>query len=84
MKAKSVTHVDDRYNKLKSDVGNDFRRSERVKELYAFQCGNCSYRNIHDVNEMTCGCGKHLFGRLVYRKVGDTAIYDARQRRSKK
>lgn len=79
-----MTHVDDRYNKLRNDVGNDFRRSEKVKELYSFQCGNCGYRNIHDVNGMYCGCGNQLHGKLVYRKVGDTVIYDARERRGKR
>jgi hypothetical protein len=27
---------------------------------------------------MTCGCGKNLDGVLVFRKVGDTVIYDTR------
>jgi hypothetical protein len=30
---------------------------------------------------LTCGCGKELQGMLVYRKIGDTVIYDARQKR---
>jgi hypothetical protein len=28
---------------------------------------------------LTCGCGKELQGTLVYQKIGDTVIYDARE-----
>lgn len=105
--------IDDRYNKLRRDIGNDFSRNDkvnggqhnidssknaepvsstcassseagsalRVKELYSFHCGNCGYRNIHDVKVLTCGCGNQLQGRQVYRKVGDTVIYDTRERK---
>ena len=109
--------IDDRYNKLRRDIGNDFSRDDkvngdqhnidssknaervssssahassseagstlRVKELYSFRCGSCGYRNIHDVKVLTCGCGNPLQGRQVYRKVGDTVIYDARERRGR-
>jgi hypothetical protein len=74
-------HVDDRYNKLRKNIGNDFSKVRKVKELYSFQCGNCGYRNIHDVNEMVCGCGRPLKGLLVYRKVDDMVIYDTRENR---
>jgi hypothetical protein len=84
------SRVDDRYNKLKRDMGNDFSRSKsdasgreggQVTELYSFHCGNCGYRNIHDVKVLNCGCGKVLQGMLVYRKVGDTVIYDMREKK---
>ena len=29
---------------------------------------------------LTCGCGKELQGVLVYRKIGDTVIYDQDKR----
>jgi hypothetical protein len=77
-------HVDDRYNKLRNNIGNDFSKVGKVKELYSFQCGKCGYRNIYDVNEMICGCGNHLKGTLVYRKVDDTVIYDNRERRDRR
>jgi hypothetical protein len=32
---------------------------------------------------LTCGCGKELQGMLVYHKIGDTVIYDARQKRKR-
>lgn len=76
--------VDDRYNKLRNDLGNDFRRPQKVRELYSFQCGNCGYRNVHDVGEMVCGCGRQLRGTLVYRKIDDTVIYDSRRERKGK
>jgi hypothetical protein len=80
-----LSHIDDRYNRLRNDVGNDFSRPQKkVKELYSFQCGSCGYRNIHDVSEMVCGCGKQLRGTLVYRRIGDTVIYDSRERRGKR
>ncbi|AIC16620.1 hypothetical protein [Nitrososphaera viennensis] len=79
-----MSRIDDRYNKLRRDIGNDFASNSSagpVKELYSFHCGNCGYRNIHDVKTLPCGCGKELQGVLVYRKVGDTVIYDTRERR---
>ena len=82
----TLSHIDDVYNKLKRDIGNDFQRKREVKivELYSFHCGNCGYRNIHDIKVLTCGCGKELQGLLVYRKIGDTVIYDTRQKKRKK
>lgn len=79
--------LDDRYNKLRRDIGNDFSRrsdgnKEPVTELFSFHCGSCGYRNIHDVKVLTCGCGQQLQGRQVYRKVGDTVIYDTREKRA--
>ena len=55
-----------------------------MKELYSFQCGSCGYRNIHDIEEMVCGCGKQLRGKLVYRRIGDTVIYDSKERKGKR
>jgi hypothetical protein len=79
----TLSHVDDVYDKLKRDVGSDFgrRNKEKILELYSFHCDNCGYRNIHDIRMLTCGCGKELHGILVYRKIGDTVIYDRRQKR---
>jgi hypothetical protein len=74
-------HIDDHYNKLRKNIGSDFGKGEKVNELYSFRCGNCCYRNIHDVKVLTCGCGKELHGTLVYRKVGDVVIYDTREGR---
>ena len=117
--------IDDRYNKLRRDIGNDFSKRNashaiddetdgghstnenqnspvktdgtnisqdssatqniigflRVKELYSFHCGSCGYTNIHEVDKLNCGCGKTLHGRQVYRKVGDTVIFDTRNSR---
>jgi hypothetical protein len=81
----TLSHTDDLYNKLKRDIGNDFNWSKegKILELYSFHCSNCGYRNIHDIKMLTCGCGKELQGILVYRKIGDTVIYDARQKRKR-
>jgi hypothetical protein len=81
----TLSHIDDVYDKLKRDIGNDFHGSKEGKiiELYSFHCSNCGYRNIHDIKILTCGCGKELQGILVYRKIGDTVIYDARQKRKR-
>lgn len=79
-----IVSVDDRYNKLANDIGNDFKKKGKTAELYSFHCGACGYKNIHDVSELVCGCGSKLKGRLVFRKVGDTAIYDARQKGTRK
>ena len=82
----TLSRIDDLYDKLKRDVGSDFgRRKEegKIVELYSFHCGNCGYRNIHDIKMLTCGCGNELHGILVYRKIGDTVIYDTRQKRRK-
>ena len=72
---------DDVYNRLKKNIGDDFdtRSEDRITELYSFHCESCGYRNIHNVKELVCGCGKQLLGNLVYRKIGDTVIYDMRQ-----
>ncbi len=82
----TLSHIDDVYNKLKRDIGNDFQGNKegKIVELYSFHCINCGYRNIHDIKMLTCGCGKELQGLLVYRKIGDTVIYDARQKKRKK
>ena len=81
----SLSHIDDVYDKLKRDLGSDFSKSKQGKviELYSFHCGNCSYRNIHDIKILTCGCGKELQGIVVFRKIGDTVIYDARRKRTR-
>ena len=81
----TLSHIDDVYDKLKRDIGNDFRgrREGKIIELYSFQCSNCGYRNIHDIKMLTCGCGKELQGILVYRKIGDTVIYDTRQKKKR-
>lgn len=80
-----LSHIDDVYDKLKRDIGNDFSRGkeEKIIELYSFHCGNCGYRNIHNIKILTCGCGKELQGILVYRKIGDTVIYDIREKRKR-
>jgi hypothetical protein len=81
----TLSYIDDVYDKLKRDIGADFRgrKAARIIELYSFHCGNCGYRNVHDIKVLTCGCGKKLQGMLVYRKIGDTVIYDARQKRKR-
>jgi hypothetical protein len=81
----TLSHIDDLYDKLKRDIGNDFHWSKEGKiiELYSFHCSNCGYRNIHDIKMLTCGCGKELQGMLVYRKIGDTVIYDTRHNRKR-
>jgi hypothetical protein len=44
--------MDDVYNKLRRDIGNDFqgKKEGKIVELYLFHCGNCGYRNMHAVN----------------------------------
>jgi hypothetical protein len=81
-----LSHIDDAYNKLRKNIGNDFsrRKEERTLELYSFHCGNCGYRNIHNIKTLTCGCGKELQGIIVYRKIGDTVIYDTTEKRKKR
>jgi hypothetical protein len=78
----TLSHIDDSYNKLKRNIGNDFRREKegKIMELYSFHCSNCGYRNIHNIKKLTCGCDKELQGILVYRKIGDTVIYDTREK----
>ena len=78
--------VDDAYNKLNNDIGKDFAKRDegRITELYSFRCGNCGYHNIHNVKELDCGCGNKVQGVIVYRKIGDTVVYDARARRIKR
>ncbi|MEO9295838.1 MAG: hypothetical protein ABI347_09590 [Nitrososphaera sp.] len=71
--------VDDSYDRLANDIGTSFKKKVRPAELYSFRCGACGYKNVHDISELTCGCGNKLRGRLVFRKVGDTAIYDTRK-----
>jgi hypothetical protein len=80
-----LSRIDDSYNKLTRNIGNDFdiRKEGRILELYSFHCGNCGYRNIHDIKILTCGCGKVLHGILVYRKIGETVTYDTRQKRKR-
>jgi hypothetical protein len=84
----SLPHLDDRYNKLRRDIGNDFSSKSKeggeITELYSFHCGNCGYQNIHNIRILSCGCGKELHGNLVYRKVGDTVIYDSREGKGKR
>ena len=76
-----LAHVDDTYNRLAKNIGNDFTAGAAgITELYSFHCANCGYKNIHNIKQMTCGCGRSLEGTLVYRKVGDTVIYDMRGR----
>jgi len=79
---------DDQYNKLRKNIGNDFssssQKEERIAELYSFHCGNCGYRNIHNIRELVCGCGKELAGTLVYRRIEDTVIYDAREKKGRR
>ena len=79
----SLSHIaDDAYNRLAKNIGNDFGRStDKITELYSFHCGDCGYRNIHNIKSLTCGCGKDLKGSLVYQKLGDTVIYDNRDKR---
>jgi hypothetical protein len=80
-----LSHIDDVYDKLKRDIGNDFRgrKAGNTIELYSFHCSNCGYRNIHNIKILACGCGKELQGMLVYRKIGDTIIYDTRKKRKR-
>jgi len=76
--------ADDAYNKLRKNIGNDFTAGkEKITELYSFYCGNCGYKNIHNVKELVCGCGNRLEGRLVYQKIGDTVIFDMREGKRK-
>lgn len=81
-----MSHIDDAYNRLRRNIGNDFGREERerIVELHLFHCGNCGYRNIHNIKILTCGCGKELEGILVYRKIGDTVVYDTTEKRRKR
>ena len=39
----TLSHIDDVYDKLKRDVGDDFRgrKTGKIVELYSFHCGNC-------------------------------------------
>lgn len=77
--------VDDAHNKLKNDLGTDFsKREDKITELYSFRCGSCGYHNIHNVKELDCGCGNRVQGVIVYRKIGDTVVYDAREGRKMK
>ncbi|HEX2106160.1 MAG TPA: hypothetical protein VHF28_00370 [Nitrososphaera sp.] len=78
-----MSNIDDVYDKLKRNLGSDFstRREGKILELYSFHCSNCGYRNIHDIKTLACGCGNGLHGILVYRKIGDTVIYDTRRRK---
>lgn len=82
-----LSHIaDDTYNKLRKNIGNDFSSGKegKITELYSFHCSNCGYKNIHNVKELTCGCGKQLEGKLVYQKIGDTVVYDRREGRKKR
>jgi hypothetical protein len=81
----TLSYIDDVYHKLRRDIGNDFHigKEGKIIELYSFHCNNCGYRNIHDIKLLTCGCGKELQGILVYRKIGDTVIFDTRQKRKR-
>jgi hypothetical protein len=81
-----LAHIaDDAYNKLRKDIGNDFSiGNDKITELYSFNCGNCGYKDIHDVKELECGCGLALKGNLVYRKIGDTVVYDMRGSKKRK
>jgi hypothetical protein len=81
----TLSAIDDVYDKLKRDLGNDFHRGKegKIVELYSFHCSNCGYSNIHDVKMLTCGCGKELQGMLAYRKIRDTVIFDTRQKRKR-
>ncbi len=81
----TLSNIDDVYDKLKRDLGSDFRtgREGKILELYSFHCSNCGYRNIHDIKTLACGCGNELHGILVYRKIGDTVIYDTRPKKRK-
>ena len=76
----SEDRTDDLYNKLRNDVGTDFRkiRDKSIKELYSFHCQKCGYHNVHNIKELECGCENRLHGVLVYRKIGDQVIYDMR------
>jgi hypothetical protein len=81
-----LSHIaDDSYNKLRKNIGNDFSSGKvgKITELYSFQCGNCGYKNIHNVKELECGCGKELKGNLVYQKIGDTVIFDMSEGKKK-
>jgi hypothetical protein len=77
--------MDDTYEKLRRNIGNDFRVEQGARngkiELYSFNCSNCGYRNIHNLKILRCGCAKELTGTLVYCKIGDTVIYDTREKR---
>jgi hypothetical protein len=79
--------MDDTYEKLRRNIGNDFRKEEEARmhktELYSFNCTNCGYRNIHNLKTLKCGCTKELTGLLVYCKIGDTVIYDTREKRKR-
>jgi hypothetical protein len=77
--------TDESYNKLRRNIGNDFSRAkeDNITELYSFHCASCGYKNIHNFKIMTCGCDRQLEGSLVYRKIGNTVIYDTRERRKK-
>jgi hypothetical protein len=81
----TVSPIDDVHDRLRRDIGNDFHRRKegKIVELHSFHCSNCGYRNIHDIKVLICGCGKELEGLLVYRKIGDTVIYDTRQKRKR-
>jgi len=77
--------TDDLFNKLRNDVGTDFKKHEdKITELYSFRCGNCGYHNIHNVKEIECGCGKKVQGLIVYRKIGNTVVYDMREGKKKR
>jgi predicted nucleic-acid-binding Zn-ribbon protein len=82
----SEDRTDDLYNKLRNDVGTDFRKINdvRIRELYSFRCQKCGYHNVHNIKELECGCGNKLQGTLVYRKIGDQVIYDMRGLKKKK
>jgi hypothetical protein len=70
---------------LRRNIGNDFSSGKegKIMKLYSFYCNNCGYRNIHDIKVFKCGCGKELAGILVYHKIGDTLIYDKREKRKR-
>ena len=77
--------TDDKYNKLRNDLGTDFRKNNTdVRELFSFHCGKCGYHNIQDVSELECGCGSKIQGILVYRRIADTVVYDNREKKFRK
>jgi hypothetical protein len=80
--------ADDAYNKLRKNIGNDFgtrtQSNKPIKELFSFHCGSCGYKNIHDIAELKCGCGKELKGVRVYQKIEDTVVYDSRNKKVKR
>ena len=77
--------VDEQYERLRRNIGSDFSRGKAGQsELYAFRCPACGYKNVHEVKSMKCGCGAELTGSLVYRKLGDTVVYDSRSGRPRK